>query len=79
MKTNSERGLNVSNKFNKSNKMTDYYRNDKRKYSSSSESTITVKDKYRDKKYSNNFYRKSSYYPSGKYQDYKDGYYYRYG
>ena len=74
MKTNSERGLNVSNNYNKSNKMTDYYRNDKRKYSSSSESTITVKDKYRDKRYNNNSYRKS-YYTSGKYRDYKDDYY----
>ena len=50
MKTDSERRLNVSNKFNKSNKMKDYYRNEKRKYSSSSESTITIKDKNKEKK-----------------------------
>ena len=35
--------LNVSNKFNKSNKMSDYYRNNLN-YSSSSESTITLKE-----------------------------------
>ena len=40
---------NVSNKFNKSNKMTDYYRNDKNQISSSSESTITIKDKNKDR------------------------------
>ena len=65
MKTNSERRLNASNKFNKSNKMKDYYRNDKQKISSSSESTITVKDKnkgkiyYSSQKRADNFFKKN--------------------
>ena len=58
MKTNSERGLNVSNNYHKSNKTTDHHRKDKSKYSSSFENTITVKDKYKDKRYNNNSYRK---------------------
>ena len=58
MKNDSERRLNVSNKFNKSNKMTDYYRNDKNQISSSSESTITIKDKNKDRDYYSS-YRKS--------------------
>ena len=45
--------INVSNKFNKSNKMSDYYRTDKNNNnnSSSSESTITLKEHQEENKY----------------------------
>ena len=68
--------LNVSNKFNKSNKMKDYYRNEKRKFSSSSESTITIKDKNKDKNYYSSQKRSENSYKRN--QDYKEDYKYEY-
>ena len=65
MKTNSERRLNASNKFNKSNKMKYYYRNKKINFFSGSEIIITIRDKnkgkiyYSSQKRADNFFKKN--------------------